>query len=89
MRARIVFYSVTSEYNPAFVLLKLWFQLRILEMTDVHQRSKMDCSLLFLCLLDLLLAPYFWPFAMLAICRASPIPCPLLLWHPGFSFPGA
>ena len=47
--ACIVFHRVTSEYNLAFVLRILWFQLRIFEMTDFHQRSKMDCSMLFFC----------------------------------------
>ena len=51
MKARIVFHYVTLEYNPAFVLLKRWFRLRMLEMTDVHQRGNMDCSLFFLCFL--------------------------------------
>ena len=37
MSAWIIFYNVTSEYNSAFVFLKLGFQLRVLEMTDVHQ----------------------------------------------------
>ena len=30
------FHSVTSEYYSAFVFLKFWFQLRIVEMTDIH-----------------------------------------------------
>ena len=38
---------VTSEYNPATVLLKFC-------MTELHQRSKMNCSLLFLWLFDML-----------------------------------
>ena len=63
-RARIVFHYVASEYNPSFVSLKCWFQLRVLEMTHIHQRSKMDRSLLFVCFQDdLLLALRFghWP----------------------------
>ena len=47
--------SVTSEHNPAFVQLTLRFQLRIFEMTDVHRRSKMDCSFALLCFQDDLL----------------------------------
>ena len=37
IRIRIIFYSVTSEYDPSFVLLILKFQLRILEMIKIHQ----------------------------------------------------
>ena len=40
----VVFHSVTSEYNSAFVFLNFWFQLRILEMTGVHERRK--CTVL-------------------------------------------
>ena len=49
IRSWNIFHNVTSEYNPAFVLLKLWFQLRILNMTWIHQWRKMCCSLLTLC----------------------------------------
>ena len=35
--------------RPRLCLLTLWFQIGILEMTDVHKRSKMESSLLFLC----------------------------------------
>ena len=60
IRARIVFQCVTSEHNLAFVFLKLRFTLCFLEMTDVRQRRKKDCSLVFLCLLDdLSFALYF------------------------------
>ena len=31
------FNNVTSEHNSTFVFLKLWLQLRILEMTEIHQ----------------------------------------------------
>ena len=40
--ARVIFDNVTSEYDSTFTLLKLCFQLRILEMTDVRQCSKVD-----------------------------------------------
>ena len=33
-----------SEYNPAFVLVKLRLRILIFEITDVHQRLKMACS---------------------------------------------
>ena len=36
----IIFHNVTSKHNPSFVLLKLWLQLQILQMTQVHQWSK-------------------------------------------------
>ena len=36
IRSWIIFYNVTSEYNSTFVFLKLWLQLRILEMTEIH-----------------------------------------------------
>ena len=39
---RLIFDNVTSEYDSTFTLLKLCFQLRILEMTDVRQCSKVD-----------------------------------------------
>ena len=60
LRARIVFHKVTSEYDQAFVFLRFRLWLRSLVMTDIHQRSKMDRSLLFLCHLDdLSFALYF------------------------------
>ena len=46
------FYNVTSEYEPAFALLILGFQLRILEMTEVHYRCKVYDSALIPCFLD-------------------------------------
>ena len=46
IRTRIIFYNVTSEYDPSFVLLILRFQLRILEMTEIHQWRKMNFSAL-------------------------------------------
>ena len=74
MRACIMFHNVTSEYDSAFVCLKFWFQLRILEMTDVHYRRTIT-SLLFL---------------TFASCHAGifshvPILCPLLLLLLAFS----
>ena len=39
MEPRVVFYNVTSEYDSSFVLLKYVFQLRVFEMTQLHQRS--------------------------------------------------
>ena len=52
IRTRIIFYNVTSEYDPAFVLLILGFQLRILKMTDIHQCRKMNFTALIPCFLD-------------------------------------
>ena len=37
-----IFYNVPSKYNSTFVLLSLWFQLRILNMTKIHQCRKMN-----------------------------------------------
>ena len=42
IRTRIIFYNVTSEYDPACVLLILMLQLRILEMTEIHQWRNMN-----------------------------------------------
>ena len=50
--AWIIFHTVTSEYNSAFVFLVLCLQLRIPEMTDAHQRRKMYCFALFPCFSD-------------------------------------
>ena len=56
-----------GSYNTAFF-----------EVSDVHQRCKMDCSLLFLrCQNDLLFCSLHWSFARPATFRASPIPCPV------------
>ena len=43
-----VFHNVTSEHDSSFVF---WYfsNSTFFEMTDVHQRGKMDCSLLFVC----------------------------------------
>ena len=79
-----------SHRSTTYFLLILWFQLRIREMTDVHQRSKMDSSLFFLCFQNDLLSVFLlWSFAMPATFRASPTPYPLLLLHPEFSSLGA
>ena len=47
--SRIVFHNVSSKHNTSFVLLELWFQLRILQMTDVHEWSKVDTVFLLIC----------------------------------------
>ena len=52
IRARIIFYGVTSQYNSAFVFLKLWFQLGTLGMTDVHKWREVHCSALIPCVSD-------------------------------------
>ena len=36
IRSWIIFYNVNSEYDSTFLFLKLWLQLRILEMTEIH-----------------------------------------------------
>ena len=48
IRTRIMFYNVTSEYDPAFVLLILRFQLRI-KMWEIHQWRKMHFSAIIPC----------------------------------------
>ena len=53
---------LTSEYNSAFVFLTFWFQLRILEMTDVHLRRKMNFSALSPCFINHLFF-CFWPLS--------------------------
>ena len=68
------------------------FHLRILEMTDVNQRSKMKCSLFSLCLFDDL--SFALLFGHLVICHAGNLSsfstlCPQRLLHPGFSLLGA
>ena len=42
IRHRIVFYSITSEYNSTFVLLVFCLQISIFQMTYVHQWCKMN-----------------------------------------------
>ena len=63
-------------------LFKMSPRSTILQMTDVHQRSKVDCSLLLWCFQDDILFA-LWSFAKLATFRASPTFDPLLLSHPG------
>ena len=52
MRTRIIFYNVTSEYDPAVVFLISRFQLRILKMTKIHQWRDMNFSSLISCFID-------------------------------------
>ena len=52
IRAWIIFHNVTSESNWTFVFLKLWFQLRILNMTEIHQWRKMHRPALIPCFSD-------------------------------------
>ena len=60
VRTTIIFYHVTSEYDSTFVFLLLRFQLRILEMTEIHQWRKMNFSALFPCFIDhFFLVSYF------------------------------
>ena len=47
---RVIFYYVSSEHDWSSVLLVLLVPSPHFEMTDVHQRSKMDCALLCLVL---------------------------------------
>ena len=42
VRTRIIFYIVTSEHDSSLVLLLLRFQLRILEITNIHQWREMN-----------------------------------------------
>ena len=69
VRPWIIFQNITSEYDAAFVLLILRLQLRILEMTEINQRRKMNffassiTSFLFLTLsAAMLVFPKFFPF---------------------------
>ena len=77
---RIIFYNVTSELDPAFVLLILRFQLRILEMTQIHQRRKMNFSALIF-LLPRSPLSCFW-ISSTAMPRFSPVfpNCCLCIW---------
>ena len=59
MRTRIIFYNVTSDDNPAFVLLIWRFQLPILEMSKIHQWRKTNFSALISCFTDQRLS-CFW-----------------------------
>ena len=52
IRAWIIFHKVTSEYDPAFVLLILRLQLQILKMTEIHQWRKMNFSALVPCFVN-------------------------------------
>ena len=48
----IIFHNVTSKYNSGFVHLKIWLQLRILEMTKIHQWRNMNFSPFIPCFID-------------------------------------
>ena len=63
----IIFHKVTSEYNSAFVLWILRLQLRILEMTEIHQWRKMN----FFCLHSLLHRSPLLLFLTFASCHAG------------------
>ena len=52
IQTRIIIYNVTSEYDTVFVLLILRLQLRILEMTKIHQWRKMYFSTFIPCFID-------------------------------------
>ena len=72
--AWVVFNKVTSDYNPAFIFLTFWFQLRILEMTYVLWRSNLNCFLVSsVPPVWPLFCSSLWSFAMLAIFRAFTI----------------
>ena len=55
IRSRIIFHNIASQYNSTFVFLVLCLQFGILQMTDVHQWSKMNFSALRPCFIDHLL----------------------------------
>ena len=68
----------------------IWVPTPNFEMTDVHQRSKMDWYFLFIVLPEQSrFCSWLWSFAMLAISRAFAIRCPRRLWHMEFSMLGA
>ena len=52
VRPRVIFYNATSESDPAFLLLTLRFQLRILKMTEIHQWRKMNFLAFIPCFFD-------------------------------------
>ena len=56
--SRVVFHFATSEPDSAFVFQVLGFQLRILEVTHVHQCGKVDFPLVSVCFQD------SFPFAL-------------------------
>ena len=60
VRARIVFRNVSSNNNTSLYFEKFRPKLRVREVANVHQRSKMNCPSLILCLLnDLFFGPDF------------------------------
>ena len=82
VRTRIIFYNVTSEYNPALKLLILKFQLRILKMTSIHQWRDMNFSAFIPCFIDHFFS-CFWLLssAMPEVSPVFPILSPLLPLH--------
>ena len=85
VRTRIIFYNVTSEYDPAFILWLLRFKLRILKMTNIHQWRKMNFSPLIPCLIDhFLLVSDFRQLPCRNFLQFFPILLPLLSLHSEF-----
>ena len=86
-RPWVVFYNITSEYNPTFVFLVLCLQLSSFQMTYAHQWGEMNFFALRPCFIDHLFF-YFW----LLLCptpesfQASPMLYPLLLLLPASSW---
>ena len=79
IRARIVFYKSTSEYNSTFVFLVLCLQFGILQMTDVHQWGKMNSCPSSLLHRSPLIHLWFLSGPTSESFQISPITCPLLL----------
>ena len=82
--SRVVFHNVSSKHNSSFVLLELWLQLRILWMTQVQQWSKVNFSVVFLCLFyDLLLAFHFFYIPCWNCLKLFPflLHCCLCIWN--------
>ena len=49
------FFYISSEHHSSYVFLVLWFQLRILKMTGVHQCNKVDFLFLCVCIQNIIL----------------------------------
>ena len=86
---RVIFYCVSSEHDLSFAFLALWFKLGILEKTHVHQCSKVDFPLLFLCFKSNILSALHFIHLPSKIFQASPILYSRQLSHPECSSHGA
>ena len=84
IRSRLSQSLLEARLSHPFVLLELWLQLRILQMTQVRQWSRVNFIVVFLCIFyDLFFCSWLFSHPMLEFSQVFPflVYCCLCIWN--------